>query len=460
MDAFIEEVVRRLPLAQAVLHVFDFAFEPRRLEDLYERHRGRCYTDALTFPAMLGLMRDCLLVHGGSGNKGLVAAGQAGAMPVAPSSFYRKLANMPAAVSQALLAACTARLAELVPPAQARTLPACVGGMAVLDADGKKLKRAAKRLKACRGYAGRLLAAKVLVAMDARTGLAVAMSCSQDGEANDVPLVPDLLPQARQACGGRPILWVVDRQFGDLHTPRKLMGQHDHYLARVSTGPTFEPDPARPPVTGTDAHGRTYTDQCGWLGARSNKHRLYVRRIQMTLADGELLTLITDLTDAAAFPAADLLELYRGRWGIEQLFQEVSEVFELRRLIGCTPKAGIFQAAFCLLMYNLVQVLKAYAAADGQVEPAAAVSTHNLFYDVKRELVCWTHFDAPVLRTPTRDPAAMRQHLATLLGGAWRAAWLKAADKKPRPTPAEKKRLNGGHTSVWRLLQAAAGPPA
>jgi hypothetical protein len=463
MDAFIEEVVRRLPLAQAVLHLFDFAFEPRFLDEIYEQHRGRCYTDELTFPALVGLMRDCLLVHGGSGRKGVVAAEQAGAMPVDQSSFYRKLANMPAAVAQALLRACTRRLAELVPPAQARSLPACVGGMDVLDTDGKKLKRAAKRLKACRGYGGKLLAAKVLVAMDARTGLAVAMSCSQDGEANDVPLVPDLLPQARQACGGggRPILWVVDRQFGDLQTPRKLMGDgRDHYLARVSTGPTFEPDPDRPPATGVDAHGRAYTDQCGWLGARANKHRLYVRRIQMTLADGELLTLITDLTDAAAFPAIDLLELYRGRWGIEQLFQqEVTEVFELRRLIGCTPKAGLFQAAFCLLMYNLIQVVKAYAAADGGVEPAA-VSTHNLFYDVKRELICWTHFDAPVLRSPTREPAAMRQHLAALLGGAWRAAWLKAADKKPRPKPAEKKRLNGGHTSVWRLLQAAAEAPA
>jgi hypothetical protein len=461
MDAFIEEVVRRLPLAQAVLHLFDFAFEPRFLEDLYERHRGRCYTDALTFPALLGLMRDCLLVHGGSGNKGLVAADQAGAMPVAPSSFYRKLANVPAAVSQALLRACTRRLAGLVPPAQARALPACVAGMDVLDADGKKLKRAAKRLKACRGYSGKLLAAKVLVAMDARTGLAIAMSCSQDGEANDVPLVPDLLPQARQACGGgeRPILWVVDRQFGDLRTPRKLMGDRDHFLARVSTGPTFGPDAGRPAGTGTDARGRAYVDQCGWLGARSNKDRLYVRRVQMTLADGELLTLVTDLTDAAAFPAADLLELYRGRWGIEQLFQQVTEVFELRRLIGCTPKAGLFQAAFCLLMYNLVQVVKAYAAAGGRVEPAA-VSTHNLFYDVKRELVCWTHFDAPVLRSPTRDPAAMRQHLAALLGGLWRAAWLKAADKRPRPKPPDEKSLKGGHTSVWRLLQAAAEPPA
>lgn len=458
MEAFLAEVVRRLPVAQAVLHLFDFAFEPRLLDRIYEEHRGRCYTDELTFPDLVGLMRDCLLVHGGSGRKGVVAAEAAGTMPVDQSNFYRKLANMPVAVSQALLRTCTARLAEVLPPARLRVLPACVDGLDVLDTDGKKLKKAAKRLKACRGYSGKLLAAKVLVAMDARTGLAIAMNCSQDGEANDVPLVPELLPQARQACQ-RPILWVVDRQFGDLQTPRKLSGQRDHYLARISTAPGFEPDPARPPAVGIDASGRQYTDQCGWLGARSNKNQLYVRRIQMTLEDGELLTLITDLTDAATYPATDLLELYRGRWGIEQLFQQVTEVFELRRLIGCTPKAGLFQAAFCLLMYNLVQTIKAYAAQDGNVEPET-VSTHNLFYDVKRELICWTHFDAPLLRCPTRDPAAMRQHLRTLMQGTWRKAWIKAADKKPRRKPPKKKILKGGHTSVWRLLQAAAEAPA
>lgn len=455
MEAFIEEVVRRLPLAQAVLHLFDFAFESKFLDRLYDDHRGRCYTGELTFPVLLGLMRDCLMVHSGSGHKGVVAAEEAGTMPVHQSSFYRKLGNMPAEVSQALLRDCTARLSGLVPLAHLRKLPACVEGMDVLDTDGKKLKKAAKRLLPCRGYSGKLLAAKILVAMNARTGLAVAMSTSLDGEANDVPLVPDLLPQARQVSGGRPILWVVDRQFGDLKTPRKLMGEQDHYLARVSTNPGFEPDLACPPARGVDDRGREFIDQCGWLGAATHKNRLYVRRISMELEDGEKLILITDLTDAQAYPATDLLELYRGRWGIEQLFQQVSEVFELRRLIGCTPQAGLFQSAFCLLMYNMVQVIKAYAAQDGNVK-REEVSTANLFDDVKKEMICWTHFEAPLLRSPTREPAAMRLHLGQLLCGVWRKAWIKASDKKPRKNPAKPKQVKGGHTSVWRLLQAAA----
>ena len=58
-------------------------------------------------------------------------------------------------------------------------------------------------------------------------------------------------------------------------------------------------------------------------------------------------------------------------------------MFELRRLIGCTPQAVLFQSAFCLLMYNLIQVIKAYAAQDGNVGPQE-VSTANLFDDVKK----------------------------------------------------------------------------
>ena len=115
MEAFESELVRRLPLAKATLELFDFVLEQRWLDRLYESNRGRGYTAELTFPAFVGLLRGCLLVHGGSGHKGVVAAEEAGTMPVAQSSFYRKLGRMPMDVSQALLRDCTARLHELVP---------------------------------------------------------------------------------------------------------------------------------------------------------------------------------------------------------------------------------------------------------------------------------------------------------------------------------------------------------
>ena len=57
-----------------------------------------------------------------------------------------------------------------------------------------------------------------------------------------------------------------------------------------------------------------------------------MRRITVYRDGQEPLEIITDLLDADRYPANDLLELYRQRWGIEQVFQKVSEVFHLTNL--------------------------------------------------------------------------------------------------------------------------------
>jgi hypothetical protein len=202
-DGFESELARRLPLATAVLEAFGFAFEDAALEALYEANRGRCYTGVLEFPRFIAMLRDCLLEHGGSGHRMCAEARRGGTLEVDQSSFYRKLANMPVAVSRALLRQCTARLVGLLPPRPVDLLPGCFEDFEVVVIDGKKVKNAARRLKPTRGFSGKLLGAKALVAMPLRSGLAVAMSDSLDGEANDVPLVPELLPQVRAVIGRR-----------------------------------------------------------------------------------------------------------------------------------------------------------------------------------------------------------------------------------------------------------------
>ena len=95
----------------------------------------------------------------------------------------------------------------------------------------------------------------------------------------------------------------------------------------------------------------------GWLGGPHSVGRRYVRHIALERPGAEDLALVTDLLDADAVRADDLLWLYQERWGIERLFQKVTEVFGLAGLIGSRPQACIFQFAFCMLLYNLVQLL-------------------------------------------------------------------------------------------------------
>jgi hypothetical protein len=380
-------------------------------------------------------------------------------------------------VSRALLQRCTMRLVEVAAPPVAVLLPGCFEGFEAVVIDGKKIKNAAARLKPTRGYSGALLGAKALVALSVRSGLAIAMSDSLDGEANDLALIEELLPQVRAGIG-RAILWLGDRQFGNGKTVGRLCDRPgDHFVVRVKEGLVFQGQTPRERV---DDQKRPVIDEIGRFG--SGKHALTLRRITLVRSgEGEEnVVLLTDLLDQKRFDALDLLKLYRRRWGIETVFQQVTETFSLSHLIGCSPKAILFQFSFCLLMYNLVQVLKGHVAEDGKVE-LSIVSTHGLFYDVKRELSTWAYLcaeaqplltdrasrdarahdararDARARDARARDAAAMRQRLRELTTGSWDAvAYTKASDKKPRKKKPPAKPLCGGHTSVQRLLNGTA----
>lgn len=458
MDAFTSQLSQRLPLAMAFLETFDFAFDQDVMNALYDQHRGRCYNDVLTFDTMLKLMRDALVEHGGSAHKLFVELERDDLEPANESNFYRKLQRMPVDVSRALLRETTARIMPLM-QRDAMAMPACVDAFEVVILDGKKIKNAAKKLAPTRGYSGKLIGAKALVAVDARRGLALAMSDSLDGEANDVPLVPALLPQVRETVAA-PIVWLADRQFGDAATLSLLQEREgDHFVVRVRQGLVFKAESTR---VHHDEQGRRVTDETGILQSGGP---MKVRRITLHRAEDHVdeagaekvddVILLTDLMDEAMYPALQLLSLYRKRWGIEQVFQEVTEIFSLRHLIGSSPRAVLFQFAWCLLIYNLVQVIKMFVALDGMVK-LAIVSTFRVFYDVQREMMVWSYLSLGPWQRGCRSAQQMRARLHELTKDSWCAVvHTKASDKpdrKKRSPPGADKQIPGGHTSVQRLL--------
>jgi hypothetical protein len=442
MDAFTAELMRRSPLAACVLEISDFIFEDELLKSIWEQNRGRCYEDVLKFQDFLRMMRDALVRHGGSAHHLYLDLERRHADPVDESNFYRKLGRTPVELSRALLRQCTERLGKLMPG------PAAV--------DGKKIKNVAKRLKPTRGYDGRLLGAKALVALDIRSGMAIAMSDSLDGMANDVPLVKLLMPQLYELMPRRAILSVWDRQFDDPRTLGRLSArEQDAFVVRMShMKMRFEVQSA---VHTQDAQGRHVLDEIGILG--QGKLAMRVRRLRLFRngAEGEEdVVVLTNLLDRRQYGAVDLLELYRYRWDIEEVFQQITETFSLSHLIGCAPQGTLLQFAFCLLLYNLMQVVKAYVAEDGKVL-GSVVSMYYLFDDVRTELVAWSYHTDGHWPRVLRDAGTMQRRLRSLLKGSWDPiAYTKASDKKPRPKPKPKLRLHGGHSSVLRALQGTA----
>jgi len=464
-QGFFRETLRRLPLADAVFHLLGYALNESFLSACYEKHRGQCYEDTLSFPRLVELMTDALLVHHGSARQALLQAEKTNTLPTCKEAFYGKLRRLPLELSVAFMTQASQRLNELL-PVQDNPLPASLQAFQVHIIDGKKTKHIAKKLKLTRAQAGQLFGSKLLASYDPATRLLQTVAAHPDGEKNDAPLVPDLLAQLRTQSTPKPRIIVADAQFCDLVQISQYCQAGDHFALRYHPKLHFHADGALPRREFTDAKGRRLIEEYGWLGSPTDQRRRFVRRVTWKRTDHKDLGVVTDLTNrqpgqpAATpepIPAADLIDLYLIRWKIETVFQDVTVVFGLRKLIGSTPEATAFQAAFCMVVYNAIQVVKSYlAAVQPKPMPVDDVSNTMLFTSIRRQLIAISELvpaaSLAELVTPPKTPEAARTYLQERLTGLWEPGWKKARNKNPRRYT-EKPKGSGAHTSVYRVLQ-------
>jgi Transposase DDE domain len=459
-DVFSAAVLEKLPLAESVWRLLHFTMDDPWLEDLWARHRGRCYERDLKFSTLAHLIADALLEHGGSGNQAFERAQEGGTLPVSISSSYDKLGHLPLPISEALLEEGTRRINAVLPEVPAvDPLPDCWAEHEVYGADGKAVKHVKRLLKPLRGLRAGILGARAAVGLDLRTGLAVAMAGHLDGEAGEAALTEALLPKLAAAAGAvKGWVVVLDRLYCNLSFPQRVVQAGGHFLIRYCSNTTFVPDPARPAREGRDARGHRIVQEWGWLGKVAKAGRQYVRRITKHPPDGKDISVVTDLLDEVKYPAEAMLSTYQGRWGIEAVFHQITDVFSLRHLIGTRPQAVLFQLSFCLLLYNALQVVRAHLASH-QGCGAKKISNEKLFYDVKRQLVAVNELVevASLLPLLGEVPTAveLRERLSEGLRGAWSDRWWKAPSSGRGGHQKVKTRVLGNHTSTYRVLQQA-----
>jgi hypothetical protein len=446
------EVCKQLPLAEAVMVVSNYVLSDESLAEMYETHRGRSYEKIITFPLFVRLISDALLVHDGKGHQAFKRAIEDDELTTSLQAAYQKLQRVPNQLSEGFLTDSTARLRDIFPANALSNVPSSLKNYTVINVDGKKLKHLEMRMAVTRGLKGSVFGGKLVVGMDQRTGLTLAMSSDLDGEVADQPLVPGLLSQIRQYDLG-PVLYVEDRGFCDLVQP-SLLCEGEFFLMRHHPKVSFHLDHSKSKVCGKDSKGRKYKEEWGWLGKPDDPRRVYVRKITVFENGKERLVLVTNLLNAKKIPGSDLLDVYTHRWDIEQLFQRTTEVFSLNALISSTPQATIFQAAYCFLISNIIATIRAYLAASQEIQPSD-VSAYEVHYDTRQELIAWLKLinaEATAdLTEGAQTPGRIRQCLKSLMSRAWTNRYMKAPSTKH--TPVEKKKyIPGGHTSMERLL--------
>ena len=131
----------------------------------------------------------------------------------------------------------------------------------------------------------------------------------------------------------------------------------------------------------------------------------------------------------------------------------------MQGLIGSTPKATIFQFAFCLILYNLIQLMRGSIAAH-QERQTETISIENLFLDVHRQLTAWSvlvESGVPLEIPAVGELQTLAARLDSLLASQWSDRWIKAVNKKRRSHTA--KPHDRTHGSVFRVLQGSKPKP-
>jgi hypothetical protein len=453
MEPFELQVIQQLPLAEAVYRVLAFVLDSAFLQQIFAAHRGSSYTQVISFDVLTHLVSDALFANK-SGLSVFQKGRDDGTLNASVEALYRKLRRVPPPLSMSLLEHTTQRLRRLSPPGiEERPLPAAVADFTGIVVDGKVSKGVPHRLRPLRQAKGGLIGGRSLVAYHASNGHVLGFHGAEDGDANDVRFFPDLAEKLRRQLADTKRLWVADRQFASVPTLTLMQQDADAFVARYSKAAGFTVDPERPARHGHDEDQRPFLEEWGWLGKSQKRDGLYVRRITVQRNKDEPLRVLTSLLDAERYPAAVLLEVYRNRIDIEYVFQRITEVFGLRRLIGTSPRATLFQLSLCLLLYNVLQLVRGTVAVANR-KSLEQVSPKKLLEDVREELIALNK--VLVKKTIVRNlgeplsAAELRQLLGQRLA-RWEKRWTKAKRRRHRPPKPSRK---SGHACAHRILIA------
>ena len=480
MDTPMAQVVlNHLPLAEATLQTWRWIFNDNLISECFEKHRGRNYERVISFDTIVHLTAEALVNHQGNAKRCFEQAVADGTLNGSVQAAYGKLRRMSIEISESFLSYSTQRLHHLYPDEMSSSLPASLDEFNSYVFDGKTIKYVKKLLKPLRGKRGGLLGGRVTTALSFQTGFIEAVKADPDGYAAEVNMVPGLVDELRDRDPSRRNLWIADRGFCKQKTIETLSAKKDSYIVRYAKKLLYTQDNMFPEHHGTDEEGRRYDESRGWIGTVGEPTRFAVRRIVLHLDDDDVdgdnekssgkkkkksedLILITNLHDMERYPAIDILDAYRQRWGIERVFQELTEVFGLKHLIGSSPKATIFQFAFCSILYNIIQLHRAYLAQDQERE-VSSISTEKYFQDVRDDLIACSRLIGPDLLpelfVEIDHADDVREVLRTLLHDQWKDRWEKAPPNRHRkaktrtgPQPGEG---YGQCFSVCRLLLQA-----
>lgn len=445
-----ERFVQYTPVSVMMQGVLENLFARESLDQLFVETARRQRHRELLFSAVVDLLS--LVVAGvrKSVHEAYEAAREQ--FTVAVQSVYNKLNRVEPEVSRELVRRTAGRLARVVRqliPKEDRFWR----GFRVKIVDGNHFPSTEHRLKETRTTRSGPLPGQALVVLEPALMLATDVFPCEDGHAQERSLLPEVLETVQPRD-----LWIADRNFCTTDFLFGIAAGQGYFLIRQHGSTlTYELLGERRRV------GRCETGMVYEQGMRlihPDGRERTIRRITLELdeptRDGE--TEIHLLTNASKrrLPARVAAEKYRGRWTVENAFQELSQALHSEINTLGYPRAALLSFSIALMTYNAMSVVKtALAAAHPEKAQRQDLSGYYLASEISAA------YYGMMIAIPETEWAKrfgdlnsvrMARILRRLARGIRIERFLKRSrgPKKPRPKRTSGRRYH--HVSTARLL--------
>jgi hypothetical protein len=448
LDSIFRPFVEQRPICVMARAVLERVLSPDRIDALFERTAERQYTRDLLFSSVADLMAQVVVrlqpsVH---------AAYQAleGRLGVSDQAVYNKLQSVEPQTSAELVRDSAEQVRGVIRELGA-TFPNWLARYRVKVLDGNHLSATEHRIEELRTLWDAPLPGKVLVVLEQAPMLATKAFLTEDGHAQERSLLNDVLDSVDPGD-----LWIADRNFCTIRFIFGIFLRRGAFLIRQHGTVKGELIGSRK-ACGHCSTGRVYEQALRLTDNDGTTH--VVRRITVVLKtptrDGDTeLHLLTNIPAESA-TAAQVAELYRGRWTIETVFLELQQTLEAEINTLGYPKAALFAFCLALMVFNAVSLVKAaLRAVHGRKKVDQEVSGYYLSLEIQHT------YDGMMIAVPNehwtifRDmtDAQFARILKDLAGHANLSKYRKHPRGPKKPPPKKSKYKNGGHVSTARLI--------
>jgi len=324
---------------------------PKTLNSLFERTAVEQYTRTLLFSTVFELMNVVIFKTFSSVNSAYKESEDIG---VSITSVYNKLNGISTETSAALVRETAIEKAEIITALNGER-EALLPNHRVKMLDGNCIEATEHRLEVLRETKAGPLPGKSLVVYDPMLEMAIDVFPCEDGHAQERSLLGKVLATIEKSD-----VWVMDRNFCVRSFLLGIDDKDGYFICREHKGLTWEASSSEKKVGQIDT-GTLY-EQCITIIDDFGEARKY-RRIRLNLnsktRNGEKdIVILTNLSKTSA-NAKDIAELYRKRWRIETMFQELEAHLHSEVNTLGYPKAALFGFCVSLVAYNVLAVVKA-----------------------------------------------------------------------------------------------------